>query len=155
MRKNIVRRESGSQAGAEWLELANMTQVEITSEDPSQPIESALEPFGEPGWRAAETGPQRIRLFFDTPLKLKRIFLLIDENEVPRNQQFVLRWSGDNGRSYHDIVRQQYRFSPPGTTTEQEDYKVDLHGVTALELEIVPDLDGAPVKASLARFLLA
>ena len=157
MRKNIVRRESGSgsQAGTEWMELANLAQVEITSEDPSHPIESALEPTGESGWRAAEPGPQRIRLFFDSPQKLKRIYLLINEQTIPRTQEFVLRWSGDGGRSYHDIVRQQFSFSPPGTTREQEEYRVELTGVTALELEIIPDIGGSAARASLGRFLIA
>jgi hypothetical protein len=66
----------------------------------------------------------------------------------------VLRWSSDGGQSYREIVRQQYNFSPPGTTSEYEDYTVELDGLTALELSIVPDISGVPACASLAQLRL-
>jgi len=52
-------------------------------------------------------------------------------------------------------VRQQYNFSPPATTSECEDYPVDLDGVTTIELSIVPDISGGPARASLAQLRLA
>jgi hypothetical protein len=52
------------------------------------------------------------------------------------------------------IVRQQYMFSPPNTTQEVEDYTVELNGVTALELEIIPDISGGAAAASLAGWYL-
>jgi hypothetical protein len=52
-------------------------------------------------------------------------------------------------------VRQQYNFSRPGATSECEDYLVDLDGVTALELSIVPDIGGGPARASLNQLRLA
>ena len=67
----------------------------------------------------------------------------------------MLRWSPDGGGTYHDILRQQYTFSPPGTSREVEDYSVKLSGVTAVELSIVPDISGAPARASLSEWLLA
>jgi hypothetical protein len=48
-------------------------------------------------------------------------------------------------------VRQQYHFSPPGTTREFEDYAVDLAEVMVLELKIVPD-SGGEAQASVAQF---
>ncbi len=66
----------------------------------------------------------------------------------------MLRWSSDGGQSYREIVRQQYNFSPPGSTSECEDYDVEIDRVTALELTIVPDISGAPVCASLAELRL-
>ena len=62
---------------------------------------------------------------------------MFQEDEKERTQEFVLRWSPDGGQSYREIVRQQYNFSPPGASSEVEDYDVDLHGVTVLELKIV------------------
>ena len=38
---------------------------------------------------------------------------------------------------------------------ESEDYRVNLNGVTALELEIVPDISGGDASASLAQMRLA
>jgi len=62
----------------------------------------------------------------------------------------VLRWSADSGQTFREIVRQQYNFSPPGTVREVEDYGVELEGVTALELRVVPDVGGGDSCASLA-----
>jgi hypothetical protein len=52
-------------------------------------------------------------------------------------------------------VRQQYNFSPPAAVHEVEDYDVDLDGVTALELRIMPDISGGSAQASLAQLRLA
>ena len=80
---------------------------------------------------------------------------MFHEGEQERTQEFVLRWSPDGGQSYREIVRQQYNFSPPGATREVEDYEINLEGVTALELEIVPDISGGPASASLVQLRLA
>ena len=85
------------------------------------------------GWRAAASGEQVVRLLFDEPRPMTLVELRFDEPAAQRTQEFVLRWSSDGGRSYRDIVRQQYTFSPPGTTSEAERITVNLSGVTALE----------------------
>ena len=139
----------------DWLNMDALAQVEVTSEDAAHPIESGLLPGTESGWRAAQPGPQTVRLVFDQPLTIKRLHLEFYEDEVERTQQYVLRWSSDGGQSYREIVRQQYNFSPPGTTREREDYAVDLDGVTTLELNIVPDISGGPARASLAQLRVA
>jgi hypothetical protein len=137
------------------LDLANLAMVEITSEDEACRIECALLQLGERrGWRAAEPGPQIIRLVFDQPQKVKRIELVFEEIETQRTQEFVLRWSPDHGLSYREIIRQQWNFSPPGTTRESEEYDVDLREVTVLELMILPDQGGGPARASLASLRL-
>jgi len=48
-----------------------------------------------------------------------------------------------------EIVRQQWNFSPQDTTTEIEEYRVDLSEVTVLEMTITPDIAGGPARASL------
>jgi hypothetical protein len=153
MRKRVNGEEP--QREAPWLDLGAIAQVEVTSEDPAHPIERALEPGGDgSGWTAGTPGAQRIRLLFDEPARLRSIEVRFDEHGRPRTQEFVLRWSPDGGRSYHDIVRQQYTFSPPGTTREVERYSVDLHDVTALELQVVPDIANESAVASLSRLRL-
>lgn len=153
MRKRIVNQEPQGIALADerWLDLQGLAQVELTSEDSTYPIEAALIPGTGTGWRAAQAGEQTIRLLFDKVQRLMRIQLLFHEDQEPRTQEFVLRWSPDGGQSYREIVRQQYNFSPPGMTRELEDYRVDLAGVTALELRIVPDISGGDAKASVAQ----
>lgn len=134
-----------------WVNIDLLAQVEITSEEVDYPIESALIPGTGLGWRAAQPGEQTICLLFDEPRSLRRIHLIFHEGEQERTQEFVLRWSSDGGQSYREIVRQQYNFSPPEATREVEDYDIDLDGVTALELKIVPDISGGSARASLAQ----
>jgi CheY-like chemotaxis protein len=70
-------------------------------------------------------------------------------------QEFVLSGSPDSGRSFKDIVRQQWNFSSPGAIREVEDYHVELSGVTQFDLTIAPDQRGGDAWASLARWRLA
>jgi hypothetical protein len=147
--------ETVSRLADAWLDLERLTKVEITSESADHPIESALIPGRGPGWRAAQPGKQTIRLIFDHPVSLARILLQFDEEQQGRTQEFVLRWLPQGQQSSREIVRQQYTFSPPGTNQEIEDYAVELNGVTALELEIVPDISGGGAYATLAQMRLA
>ena len=157
MRKRIIDQESQNVVPVDqgWLDLQSLAQVELTSEDAANPIEAALVPGAGLGWRAAQAGEQTIRLLFDELQRVRRIQVLFHEDQQARTQEFVLRWSPDGGRSYREIVRQQYNFSPPGVTRELEDYAVDLAGMTALELRIVPDISGGDARASVAQLRIA
>jgi hypothetical protein len=182
MRKRLIESDAETTAGhgtvaGEWLDLASIAEVEISSEDERFPIEHALEvgdsaagtTGAQPaamGWRAATTGPQTIRLRFDAPIAIHRIYLRFLEREVERSQEFtVYAGSGDGelrpanaalrpADALREIVRQQYSFSPGGSTKEIEDYTVDLKGVTMLELHIDPDRAPDP-KQSRAHATLA
>jgi hypothetical protein len=137
-----------------WLNLDGAAVVEVTSEDNEHPVESALVPGETRGWRAAASGTQTVRLIFDEPQRLTRIALAFEETETERTQEFVLRWSGDGGRSFREIMRQQWNFSPPNTSREVEEYQFDLSGVTVLELIIVPDISRGSAHASLKSLRL-
>lgn len=157
MRKRIIDQDPQHVSPVDhgWLDLQRLARVELTSEDAAYPIEAALIPGTGSGWRAAQAGEQTIRLVFDEMQQVRWIQLLFHEDRQARTQEFVLRWSPDGGQSYRDIVRQQYNFSPPGMTREIEDYAVDLAGVTALELRIVPDISGGDARASVAQLRIA
>jgi hypothetical protein len=144
MRKRIVDIESQqvTLTGQTWLDIEHLAQVEVSSEDADHPVESALIADAGPGWRAATAGEQVIRLLFDSPQELSCIRLKFVDDTQQRTQEFVLKWSSDGGISWHDIVRQQYHFSPPDTVCELEDYRVELNSVTALELRITPEISG-------------
>jgi len=138
-----------------WLDLDRAAVVEVTSEEKEYPVESALVSGEMRGWRAADSGTQTIRLIFDEPQRLTRISLLFEESETERTQEFVLRWSPDGGRSFREIVRQQWNFSPPDTIREVEEYRVKLSDVTVLELVIVPDISREAARASLKSLRLS
>jgi hypothetical protein len=158
MRKRIV--ASGHPAakpasGSNWMDLGEIATVEVTSEDPGFPIESVFSANTGPGWRASQKGEQQIRLIFDQALAVHRIQLHFLESTRDRLQEFTVRWSAADGGQPKEIVRQQWNFSPAGSTSEIEDYEVDLDGVSALELVIKPDLTHNDALATLAAWRVA
>jgi len=155
MRKRIVHTPRLNEPSIDWLPLQQIASIELTSEEASRSIEDALLYNSVMGWRAALPGEQTVRLIFDSPQLLTRIWLLFIEREIERSQEFVLRWSDDEGKTFQEIVRQQWNFSPQGSTQEAEDYQVELLGVTHLELKIVPDKNGMNGYASLAQLRVA
>ena len=161
MRKQILDFSLYNTAAQGWLDLEQLTQVQVTSQQAEYPIELALIPARDElvtigsGWLAAQSGEQTIRRVFDKPQNIEQIHLLFRENDHQRTQEFLLRYSTDHGASYHHILRQQYSFSPPSTPTQREDYKVQLQAVTTLELSIIPDISGRSCRASLESLRLA
>ena len=151
MRKRLITTTSqdAPHFGEGWLDLDSAAMVEVTSEEKDYPVEFALDSREVRGWRAAASGAQTIRLIFDKPQSLTRISLVFEESETKRTQEFVLRWSPDGGRSFREIGRQQWNFSPTNSTREIEEYKVQLSDVTVLELVIVPDISRGAARASL------
>lgn len=139
----------------EWLDLERLATVEVSSEAPDHPIEGALLPRRESGWRAGGPGPQVIRILFDEARRLRRIRLVFEEPEAERTQELFLSWSAEGEQGLREIVRQQWNFSPQGATSEIEDYEVDLPRLRALELQITPDIQGRAVVASLRQLRLA
>lgn len=159
VRKSLV---TGAEAKAlpesgEWLDLEKIAEVQLTSEDPAFPIEHALGKAVTTGWRAGKTGPQIIRLLFDTPQTVRRIQLHFVDRESERAQEFAVFALMNN--ELREVVRQQWNFSPHGTTEELEDYTVALKDVAVLELRIDPDRSHDPLQsqhvASLQQLRLA
>ena len=157
MRKRLITptAERLGTLGQGWLDLERAAVVEVTSEDEHFPVESAFRSETARGWRAAAPGCQTIRLIFDHPQRLKCISLVFEEGEIPRTQEFVLRWSSDGGSPLKEIVRQQWNFSPPESIREVEQYQVDLHNIDVLELVINPDIARGVARASLKNLRLS
>lgn len=133
------------------MDLEQIAEAEITSEDPSYPIENALIGPSSSGWRAAAAGEQTIRLVFPDPRRVEKVWLHFLEPDRQRTQQFVLRWSPDAGKTMHEVVRQQWNFDPQGAREEVEEIYLGVPGVTLLELVILPDISGGDARASLAE----
>lgn len=159
MRKRIVsgpaRIHTRLEVDHGWLDLEQIATVEVTSEEPGYPIESVFGRDEGPGWRAGEDGEQLIRVIFDQPVPVHRIELHFLEPEHARTQEFTLRWSAAQGGPTKEIVRQQWTFSPGGSTSELEEYDVNLESVSALELNIRPALQHGEGRATLEAWRVA
>lgn len=160
MWKEIVGNEKSADKkdhGGNWLPLEEIARAQLTSEDPEFPLENAVSlnaECNEKGWMAKDPGAQTITLTFLNPVRVRRIFLQFVEHEHERTQEFSLRYVTQAG-GQQELVRQQWNFSPGGSTQETEDYTVDLDGVTRLELRIDPDLGRERVKATLDAWRVA
>jgi hypothetical protein len=140
---------------ASWLDVCAIAQVEVTSEDSQYPIEAAFAQGDNRGWRAAEQGKQTITLFFDEPQRIRRIWLQFIELRAERAQQFTLQWAKDKTDALRPLFQQQWNFSPSGSTSQVEDYKVELNGVWMLQLVLDPDISRGPAVATLQSWRLA
>ena len=146
--------QSGTEK-ATWLDVGAIAQVEVTSEDSQYPIESAFAEGTTGGWRASEQGKQTIKLFFDEPQQIRRIWLQFVEVANERTQQFTLQWSKDKTDALRPLFQQQWNFSPSGSTSQIEDYKVQLDGVWMFQLVIDPDISRGTAVATLEKWRLS
>jgi hypothetical protein len=102
------------------------------------------------GEAAATTGSAaHIVLEFDRPQTISRLVYEVEEPARERTQEVRVEVLEDWGRSYRQIVVQEYNFSPGGATYQREELRFNLGGVTHLRLTIVPP------RAAPARRLLA
>lgn len=156
MRKRIISESlpDNSPPPGNWLNLEELAEVELTSEDPDYPIEAALLPNMSQGWRASVPGQQTIRLVFKQPQHIHHIQLSFHESNTKRTQEYVLQWSQEGG-ALREITRQQWNFCPEGSTTELEDHRVDLPAAAVIELSITPDISGQACFASLSKLRIA
>jgi hypothetical protein len=156
MRKIVKKAETElTPENGPWLDVSAIAQVEVTSEDSQHPIESVFSEGNEGGWRALERGKQTIRLYFDQPQPVRRLWLHFQELQTERTQQFSLHWSKSKADALRPLVQQQWNFSPGGSTSQIEDYAVELDDVFMLQLVIDPDISKGPGVATLQRWRIA
>ena len=159
LRKQIIRASAATPAPTPGeIDIAAVATVLVTSEAPEHPVDHAFDAHRGPGgsrWVAGEPGEQTLILAFDAPQAIRRVALEVEEPEVARTQELQLAVSTDGGRTYREVLRQEYNFSPPGTTFEREDWAVNAEGVTHLRLRIRPDKGGKPCRATITSLVLS
>jgi hypothetical protein len=158
LRKEILRRDEAGPALREAeLDVPAIAAVQVTSEAEGHPVERVFDGRRGPGgtrWVAGEPGEQVLILVFDAPQAIGQVALEIEELSVSRTQEVTLSLSSDGGRSYRDLVRQEYTFSPSGATFEREVWTVATEPVTHLRLSIRPDKGGGRGRATITSLAL-
>jgi hypothetical protein len=159
MRKQIIPLTASSVSPSSLeLNIADLATVLVTSEMPDAPVENAFDNQGGPGgsrWIAAEPGEQTVIIAFDCPQTPCRLTVEIEELEVSRTQELLLSVSENGGQTYSDLLRQEYTFSPPGTTFEREEWALPSREITHVRLRIKPDKGGRLCRATLTTLALA
>jgi len=158
LRKHILTDHPGGRvSGPGEKDIAALATVLVTSEAAEYPIDNAFDSHRGPGgsrWVAAEPGEQTLLLAFDTPQTIRTLCLEVEERDVSRTQELHVAISRDEGHTYQELLRQEYTFSPPGTTFEREEWSITAEGVTHLQLVITPDKGGKPCQAMLTALAL-
>jgi hypothetical protein len=140
------------------IQIADVATVQVTSEEADHPIDHAFDHNRGPGgsrWVAGAPGEQSVTLLFDHPQTLRQIAVEVEEPEISRTQELAVLASSDGGRTYRVLVRQEFNFSPPGTSFERELWSVSADAVTHLRLEIKPDKGGRIGRATLTSLAVA
>lgn len=157
MRKQVVGQEvqaANKVPDEKWLDLNELAHVDLTSEDEAHPVENALTGNSMDGWRAGTLGPQTISIHFDKPQAVRLIHVRFVEKQQERAQEFLLSYLR-SGEPKREIVRQQWTFSPHGSSEQVENYSVDLTDVEMVELVIDPDRGLNRTPATLAELRIA
>ena len=158
MRKQVLKSDPATSAPLPGeLDVAALATVAVTSETADHPVENAFDGRRGPGgsrWVAETSGEQTLLLAFDAPQNIRQVLLEVEEKQASRTQELQLAVSHDGGNTYRELLRQEFNFSPSGTTFEREAWTVAAEKVTHLRLHIKPDKGGRPCRASLTALAL-
>ena len=158
LRKQVIPRgpvEPASFGGE--IPVAKVATVQVSSEQASHPIDNVFDNRRGPGgsrWIADGPGEQTLILVFDSPQAIRTVSLEVEELSVSRTQELTVSVSSDGGRTYRELVRQEFTFSPPSTSFEREVWSVKAEGVTHLRIDIKPDKGGRVGQATLTSLSL-
>jgi hypothetical protein len=142
---------------AEGMYIPELATVLVTSEAAEHPVDCLFDGHDGPGgtrWVAAVDGEQELILAFDTPQTIQEVGLETEEFQASRTQVLTLALSQNGGRTYREILRQEFNFSPPGTTFERERWTVAATMVSHLRVTVRPDKGGKLGRASLTSLTI-
>jgi len=153
LRKQILPRPPVESTSFEaGIPVAEVGTVQVTSEQGNHPIDNVFDNRQGPGgsrWIADGPGEQTLILVFDSPQTIRKVSLEVEELWVSRTQELSVSVSSDGARTYRELVRQEFTFSPPSTSFEREVWSVAAEGVTHLRIDIKPDKGGRVAQATL------
>ena len=86
---------------------------------------------------------ERIILEFDEPQSVSRLVYEVEETVRERTQEVRVEVSENGGRTYRQILVQEYKFSRRGATHQREELRFNFLQVSRLRLTIVPNKNGS------------
>ena len=148
VRKRSLAADTAAAGRAEdEIDIACCATIAYSSEDPAHPVENMLDGQSGPrGTRWVSARPdtaEHIVVEFDQPRAISRLVYEVQETMRERTQEVRVEASDDGGRTYRQILVQEYNFSPRGATFQREDQRVDLRQVARLRLTVVPNKSGS------------
>src|SRR2546421_6601819 len=160
LRKRPLETDATTNARADdEIDIAGCATIAYSSEDPAHPVEHLLDGRSGPGagrWMSARPDTtEHIVVEFDRPQAISRLVYEVEESMRERTQEVRVEVSEDGGRTYRQILVQEYTFSPGGATYQREEQRFNLRQVTHLRLTIVPNKSGSGTATLTALLLFA
>lgn len=148
LRKRLLEAEPTTSAGTDnEIDIVGCATIAYSSEDPAHPIEHAFDGRDGPGvtrWISARPDTvERIIVEFDEPQPISRLVYEVEEAVRERTQEVCVEVSENGGRTYRQILIQEYNFSPGGATYQREELRFNLLQARRLRLTIVPNKNGS------------
>jgi hypothetical protein len=144
---------------ADEIDIAGCATIAYSSEDPAHPVDDLFDGRSGPGatrWMSARPDTlEHIVVEFDQPQTISRLVYGVEEAVRERTQEIRVEVSEDGGRTYRQILVQEYTFSPRGATYQREEQRFSLPRVTHLRLTIVPNKNGSGTASLTALRLFA
>ena len=157
IRKRLTSEHSSRPTGE--IDIASHATLAYSSEDPAHPLEHLIDEHvgrGATRWASARRDTtERIVLEFDHSQSISRLVYEVEERYEERTQEVRVEVSADHGRTYRQVLAQDYTFSPQGATFQHEDLRLDLPAITNLSLTVVPNKGGSGVATLTALHLFA
>ena len=146
LRKRQLEAGQATRAAGE-IDIASCATIAYSSENPAHPVEHLVDGRSGPGatrWLGAHPDvTEQIVVEFDQPQTISRLVYEVEEARCERTQEVRLEVSEDGGRTYRQILVQEYAFSPAGATYQREEQRFNLHQVGQLRLTIIPNKNGS------------
>ena len=135
------------EVAADEIDVASCAIVAYSSENPAHPVEHLFDGRSGPGatrWIGARPDTvEYIVVEFDQPQPISRLVYEAEETERARTQEVRVEGSEDGGRTYRQILVQEYAFSPNGATYQRQEQRFNCIQATHLRLAIVPNKNGS------------
>jgi F5/8 type C domain len=129
------------------IDIASHATLVYSSEDPDHPLEYLIDRHcgrGGTRWASARlNSTERIVLEFDHFQRVSGLVYEVEECGEERTQEVRVSVSSDHGRTYNQVLVQEYTFSPQGATFQHEELRLELPAITHLSLTIVPNKSGS------------
>jgi len=160
LRKRLLETDPASTARAPGeMDIAACATVAYSSEDRDHPVENLFDEDSGPGgtrWLSARPDTiEHIVVEFDQPQTISRLVYEVEETVRERTQEVRVEVSDNGGRTYRQILVQEYNFSSRGATYQREEQRLSLPRVTHLRLTIVPNKSGSGTASLTALRLFA
>jgi hypothetical protein len=141
------------------IDIARTATICYSSERPTDPVEYLFDGHSGAGatrWLSARPDTtERIVVEFDAPQAISRLLYEVEETERERTQEVRAEVSEDGGRTYRQILVQDYTFSPHGATFQRQDQRFERSLASHVRLTIVPNKNGSGTATLTALRLFA